>query len=148
MAQTGNSEDITSRLAEKFGCTEDRVRRMEQRIDGRDVSLDAKAYRDGAVTIIDTLADERSNQETTVSRQEVSSLVRSRVERAMERLDQREQVIVQRRLLGTHKQTLSEVGRQLGLSRERVRQLEQRVKTKLRRTLADLAPEQTFAEAA
>jgi DNA-directed RNA polymerase sigma subunit (sigma70/sigma32) len=34
------------------------------------------------------------------------------------------------------------------LSRERVRQLEQRVKTKLRRTLADLAPEQQYLEAA
>ena len=148
MAQTGDSEDITERLAEKFGCTEDRIRRMEQRIDGRDLSLDAKAYRDGSVTIIDTLADDHSNQEVAVSREEVSSLVRSRVERAMERLDQREQVIVQRRLLGTDKQTLSELGRQLGLSRERVRQLEQRVKSKLRRTLADLAPEETYAEAA
>ena len=91
---------------------------------------------------------DRGNQEAVVSREEVSSLVRARVERAMERLDQREQVIVQRRLLGANKQTLSELGRHLGLSRERVRQLEQRVKTKLRRTLADLAPEQTYAEAA
>jgi RNA polymerase sigma-32 factor len=112
------------------------------------VSLDAKAYRDGSVTIMDTLSDDEGEQEAAVSRQQVSRLVRERVAQALTRLDDREQVIVHNRLLGGEKQTLSELGKQLGLSRERVRQLEQRVKTKLRRTLADLAPEQQYLEAA
>jgi RNA polymerase sigma-32 factor len=148
MARTGNNENVTARLAEKFNCTEDRIRRMEQRIDGRDVSLDAKAYRDGSVTIMDTLSDGEATQESAVCREEVARLVRERVAHALTRLDDREQVIVHHRLLGGEKQTLSELGKQLGLSRERVRQLEQRVKTKLRRTLADLAPEQPYLEAA
>jgi len=148
LARTGHSENVTAKLAEKFNCTEDRIRRMEQRIDGRDVSLDAKAFRDGSVTIMDTLTDSGSDQESSVSREEVAHLVRERVADALERLDEREQVIVRRRLLGGQKETLSELGKQLGLSRERVRQLEQRVKTKLRRSLADLAPEETFLEAA
>jgi RNA polymerase sigma-32 factor len=148
IARTGNCESVTSKLAETFNCTEDRIRRMEQRIDGRDVSLDAKAYRDGSVTIMDTLSDDEGEQEAAVSRQQVSRLVRERVAQALTRLDDREQVIVHNRLLGGEKQTLSELGKQLGLSRERVRQLEQRVKTKLRRTLADLAPEQQYMEAA
>lgn len=148
LARTGNAENVTAKLAEKFNCTEERIRRMEQRIDGRDVSLDAKAYRDGNVTIMDTLSDGRASQEHTVSRKEVSTLVQERVADALKRLDEREQVIVRRRLLGAEKQTLSELGKHLGLSRERVRQLEQRVKTKLRRTLADLAPEETMLEAA
>jgi RNA polymerase sigma-32 factor len=148
VARTGNSECVTAKLAETFNCTEDRIRRMEQRIDGRDVSLDAKAFRDGTVTIMDTLSDDDGEQEAAVSRQQVSQLVRERVAQALTRLDDREQVIVHKRLLGGEKQTLSELGKQLGLSRERVRQLEQRVKTKLRRTLADLAPEQRYLEAA
>lgn len=148
LARTGHAENVTAKLAEKFNCTEDRIRRMEQRIDGRDVSLDAKAFRDGSVTIMETLSDSSTNQEAAVSRDEVSNLVRDRVADALERLDEREQVIVKRRLLGGQKETLSELGKQLGLSRERVRQLEQRVKTKLRRSLADLAPEESFLEAA
>ncbi len=148
LARTGTVENITAQLAEKFQCSEDRIRRMEQRIDGRDLSLDAKAYRDGTVSIMETLAGGGASQETTLSREEVSSLVRERVEEAMGRLDQREQVIVQERLLGTQKRTLSQLGQQLGLSRERVRQLEQRVKIKLRRTLADLAPQESYLEAA
>lgn len=148
LARTGNVENITAKLAEKFNCTEERIRKMEQRIDGRDISLDAKAYRDGSVTIMDTLRDGSATQETTVSREEVCTLVRERVANALTRLDDREQVIVERRLLGQEKQTLSELGKHLGLSRERVRQLEQRVKVKLRRTLADLAPQETMREAA
>ena len=147
-AELGDAADITARLAQKFQTSEDRIRRMEQRIDSRDLSLDAKAYRDGQTTIMDGLSDGRSDQEADLATTEVAELVRSRVDEALTRLDEREQVIVRRRLLGSEKQTLSELGKQLGLSRERVRQLEQRVKKKLRRTLADLAPEHSMPEAA
>ncbi|MEM6290780.1 MAG: RNA polymerase factor sigma-32 [Myxococcota bacterium] len=148
LARTGSSENITAKLAEKFQCSEDRIRRMEQRIDGRDLSLDAKAYRDGTVSIMETLQGTDASQETAFSRTEVCSLVRERVDDALTRLDQREQVIVRERLLSAQKRTLSQLGEQLGLSRERVRQLEQRVKGKLRRQLADLAPQEAFLEAA
>jgi RNA polymerase sigma-32 factor len=148
LARTGSSENITAKLAEKFQCSEDRIRRMEQRIDGRDLSLDAKAYRDGTVSIMETLKGTDASQEAAFSRTEVSTLVRERVDDALTRLDQREQVIVRERLLSTQKRTLSQLGEKLGLSRERVRQLEQRVKGKLRRQLADLAPQESFLEAA
>ena len=148
MARTGSGENVTAQLAEKFQCSEDRIRRMEQRIDGRDLSLDAKAYRDGTVSILETLEGKDASQEAALCRSEVSDLVRERVDEALTRFDQREQVIVRERLLGSQKRTLSELGQQLGLSRERVRQLEQRVKGKLRRSLADLAPQETYLEAA
>lgn len=150
-ARMGEGADLTSMLAEKFQTSEDRIRKMEQRIDGRDMSLDAKAYREGTTTIMDTLTDTGMNAESLVAANEVDSLVRERVESALDRLDVREQVIVRRRLLGREKDTLSSIGKDLGLSRERVRQLEQRVKLKLRRTLSDLRPtasESAFREAA
>ena len=148
-ARLGNGEDLTAKLAETFGTTEERIRTMEQRIDARDSSLDAKAFRDGNTTVMDTLTDEGAGQEQKLMADEVQSLVHERVAEALTRLDEREQVIVHHRLIGGERQTLSEIGKTLGLSRERVRQLEQRVKTKLRRSLADLAPEGVqFAEAA
>jgi RNA polymerase sigma-32 factor len=140
-ARLGEGVDLTAQLAKKFQTSEDRIRSMEQRIDGRDVSLDAKAYRDGSVTIMDTLCDGRVDQERDCATAEVVRIVRERVDQAMSSLDEREKMIVSRRLLGAEKETLAELGKELGLSRERVRQLEQRVKTKLRRTLADLAPD-------
>jgi alternative sigma factor RpoH len=148
-ARLGTGEDLTAKLAETFGTTEDRIRSMEQRIDARDSSLDAKAFRDGTTTVMDTLTDEGAGQEAALMSEEVQSIVHERVADALTRLDEREQVIVHHRLIGGERQTLSEIGKTLGLSRERVRQLEQRVKTKLRRSLADLAPEgATYAEAA
>jgi len=146
-ARMGEGADLTPLLAAKFQTSEDRIRRMEQRIDGRDMSLDAKAYREGTTTIMDTLTDTGMDAESVVAANEVDSLVRERIEAALDRLDERERVIVERRLLGPEKDTLSAIGTQLGLSRERVRQLEQRVKLKLRRTLSDLRPANTPAAA-
>jgi RNA polymerase sigma-32 factor len=147
-ARLGEGADLTSLLATKFECSVERIRSMEQRIDGRDISLDAQAFRESAVTILDTLSDECVDQEDSCALEEVSEIVRQRVVEAMARFDERERLIVNERLLGNDdKRTLAELGKELGLSRERVRQLEQRVKNKLRRTLADLA-ENDYAQAA
>jgi RNA polymerase sigma-32 factor len=142
-AQLGEGVDLTPHLARTFSCSEERIRKMEQRLDRRDLSLDAKLFQEGPATVIDSLVDDAADQETAVWREELSTLVRQRVSAALERLDAREQTIARRRLLGSKKETLSVLGRELGLSRERVRQLENRVKTKLRHTLADLAPRHT-----
>ncbi len=115
LARTGSSENITAKLAEKFQCTEDRIRRMEQRIDGRDLSLDAKAYRDGTVSILETLQGKDASQETALSRSEVSDLVRERVEEALTRFDNREQVIVRERLLGANHPDTAESRFNLGV---------------------------------
>ncbi|MGB1699211.1 MAG: RNA polymerase factor sigma-32 [Nannocystaceae bacterium] len=140
LATLGESAEITPRLAEMFGCSEDRIRAMQQRIDGRDLSLDGKAYRDSTTTVLETLRDERSDQSVMFESSQMAGLVRQRVDDAMCRFDDRERRIVRERLLGhDQKKTLSDLGKELGLSRERVRQLEQRVKQKLRRSLADLA---------
>ena len=147
-ARLGEGVDLTQILATKFECTTERIRSMEQRIDGRDVSLDAQAFRDGTLTIMDTLSDGAAGQEDSCATGEVCQIVRRRVLEAMSRFDERERLIVNERLLGSDdKRTLAELGKELGLSRERVRQLEQRVKNKLRRTLADLA-ESDLAHAA
>lgn len=140
VATLGEGPEVTARLATMFNCTEDRIRAMQQRIDGRDLSLDGKAYRDSNTTVLDTLSDGAVDQGTVYETTQMVGIVRARVGEAMNRFDERERLIVQERLLGRdQKKTLSDLGRELGLSRERVRQIEQRVKQKLRRSLADLA---------
>jgi RNA polymerase sigma-32 factor len=63
----------------------------------------------------------------------------------MNGLSARERYIVERRLLTDEAATLAEIGRELSLSRERVRQLEERLKGKLRRALADFEPDRLTA---
>src|SRR5215831_16428191 len=145
-ARLGSGADVERRLARKFHTTEDRIRDMEQRLDRRDSSLDAVAFRDGAVTMLDLLPDLGADQEARCSAAERDDLVRQRVVEALATLEAREVLIVKKRLLTDEPETLAEIGRTLGLSRERVRQLEERVKAKLRKILGDLQGE--LAEAA
>ena len=67
------------------------------------------------------------------------ALLLARVERAMGAMSERERQIVRRRLLDEERTTLSALGQDLGISRERVRQLEERARAKLRNALLDVA---------
>ena len=116
-------------------------RAMSGRLEGRDSSLDARLYHDGAVTGLDQLVDEAAGAEERCADAEQARMVRARVAVAMEALTPRERMIVDQRLLPTSGDdgvTLADIGRTLGLSRERVRQLEERVKRKLGKALRDL----------
>ena len=131
--------DMDQRLAEVFGTTPERVREMAGRLEGRDVSLDMEIFDDGPTRGLDMLVDGHAGTEEVCADAERDRLVRERVAAAMEGLSQRERYIIEHRLLTDEGSTLAEIGSTLGISRERVRQLEERLKSKLARTLADLA---------
>lgn len=138
-SQLGEETDTIDRsLATTFKTSEDRIRLMTGRLGGRDSSLDAPAFRDGEVSAIELLCDDVPDQEERLGDAERDAEVRRRLAVLWDDLDSREQIIVQERLLGDGGEdgpTLADLGRRMGLSRERVRQLEERVKSKLRRAL-------------
>jgi RNA polymerase sigma-32 factor len=140
-AQLGEGDgSITGSLAAKFHTSETRVEEMAMRLDRRDASLDAPLFADGEATVLDSLRDERASQEDTTANAERDATVRRVVAGLWETLDERERAIVDLRLLSDGDEaTLADIGKQFGLSRERVRQLEARVKTKLRRALSPVA---------
>ena len=98
VATLGEGPEVTARLATMFNCTEDRIRSMQQRIDGRDLSLDGKAYRDSNTTVLDTLSDGAVDQGTVYETTQMVGIVRARVGEAMNRFDERERLIVQEQL--------------------------------------------------
>jgi RNA polymerase sigma-32 factor len=139
----GASEsDVEELLARKFNTTPERIRDMTGRLEGKDASLDAAAYREGSVSALDMLPDEGEGQEDRTAREERDHVVRNRVGVVMRGLSPRERYILDHRLLTDEEHTLADIGRHLGLSRERVRQLEERLKLKLRRALAEFEPAQ------
>ena len=110
------------------------------------VSLNQAVGADGDTELADFLADPAAADPVEEAER---SLLRQTVQRRLERLPERERLIVESRFgLQGEPQTLETVGRELGLTRERVRQLEVQALKQLETELADLAPMQTAAAGA
>lgn len=137
----GEGGEADSMLAQAMGLPEATVQAMVRRLDARDVSLDSKPFDDSSASLADLLASGDRSQEETLAASERDDQVRTAVQSAMQELDERERYIAEKRLMADHEEELSlaEIGRRLGVSRERARQLEVRTKRKLRRRIEELA---------
>jgi RNA polymerase sigma-32 factor len=108
------------------------VETMETRLGASDQSLDMPVSSDGDGIWQDFMADTRPTPEQVVTGLR-DSQTRSRwLNDALRELSDREQTIIRRRRLRENGATLEELGKTLGVSKERVRQLEQRAMEKLR----------------
>jgi RNA polymerase sigma-32 factor len=136
-AQTSDATEITERLAEKFGTTTEKISALAQRVEARDLSLDGKTHDDTTTTIVDAMPSPLPSQEERFFAEEQLSEIRAKVRAALSDLDPRERYIVTVRVMadGPDELSLAEIGRRLGVSRERARQIEARAKMKLRRKL-------------
>jgi RNA polymerase sigma-32 factor len=139
----GEGEEADQMLARAFGASVDKVKDLVRQLEARDVSLDAAVFDDSRASLLDRLAAPEPTCEEAVSRGEERRHLRTAVGEAVARLGERERLIVRRRLLADDEDELSlvEMGKQLGVSRERARQLEARAKRQLREGLVGLAPE-------
>ncbi|WP_257456066.1 RNA polymerase sigma factor RpoH [Archangium lipolyticum] len=139
-----NAEEI----ARKLNVKASEVREMEQRMGGRDLSLDAPVGEEGDATHLDFVESESSSQADEVAERQEADLTRECIRRALTRLDPRERFIIEHRVMGDAEMTLSELGAHFGFSRERARQLEIRAKDKLKAELAGLMAEGGLDQAA
>ncbi len=125
-------EEQQTLLADRFGVSEERMGEMLKQLDSRDVSLDSTPYTDSRATLLDTLADGDPSQEATLIEDESRVRIHGSLKSALNQLDKRERFIIEQRVMGDEELSLAELGRKLGVSRERARQLESRAKKKLR----------------
>lgn len=124
------SEDFAA-LAERFNTTVADVLSLARRIAGTDQSLDSTITRDGDTALIDQVADERPNPEELVAADEFR-IWYDKLTAALANLPPRELFIIQRRFLADIVPSREAIGKELGLSKERVRQLEIRALDRLR----------------
>jgi RNA polymerase sigma-32 factor len=129
------------KVAHKLRVKPAEVREMEQRMDGRDLSLDAPLGEDGSHSHVDFVASALPAQDDELSGAQEQRMVSGRVVEALARLDVRERYIIEQRVMSDRPLTLKELGEHFGFSRERARQLEIRAKEKLRQELHALAAE-------
>ena len=126
--------DLPTRLARVVGgATRDVA--MALRMSGRDTSLNADLTEGSDYTLLETLADDRESQEDALARREEENGNREAVKRALDLLNDREQRIIRERILADDPRTLQEIADELGISRERVRQLEQNALRRIRQNL-------------
>jgi len=111
------------------------VEAMEMRLSGGDQSLNATISPTGEDEWQDFLADERPTPEETVMFARDSHTRSIWLAQALGELSDREQTIIKERRLRDEARTLEDLGRDLGISKERVRQIEHRALEKLKSSL-------------
>jgi len=138
----GDGEQAERVLAERVGVDQKELGPMLRRLEVRDVSLDLPSI-EGAPALAERLPAP-GDVERDLAEREQLELMRLPIHSAVSTLDPRERYIVEHRLMADSEDELSlaQIGRNLGVSRERARQLEARVKRKLR---AKIAPQAAVA---
>jgi RNA polymerase sigma-32 factor len=108
---------------------------MDQRMGGRDYSLDEEIRPEEKQTKIDFIASGSGNQEQIVIQNQQTKELKSSLKEAMEALNERETYIINNRLLSDKQMTLEKLGEKFKISRERIRQIEKSAIKKIKKIL-------------
>ncbi|MBF0333737.1 MAG: RNA polymerase sigma factor RpoH [Alphaproteobacteria bacterium] len=134
-------------IAIELGVSEVDVIDMNRRLKG-DRSLNIPIGEEGDAELQDLLADEAPNQETILAEAEQRHQRQLLLNQALDRLSDRERHILTERRLKEDPPTLEELSVHYGVSRERVRQIEERALQKLEKAVRGLAADQSMVPAA
>jgi len=143
-----NSNDIDFEsakvLSEQFNLSEQDIVNMNSRMTIRDQSLNMPVNRDGdgSIEMQDLLVDESPSPESIVANKEEVSVRHGMLVKALDKLSERERHIFTERRLKDDPLTLEKLGEGYGISRERVRQLENRAFGKVEKCIREM---DTFA---
>lgn len=130
-------------LAEKLNVKESEVVEMEQRLGSSDMSVDAPLSTnhggggESEANLLSLLPAPGSNAEEALDQKRSRELIQNGLAEFAATLKDKERVIFEQRMLGEEKATLQEISEKVGVSRERVRQIENRLKEKLRDFLTE-----------
>ena len=130
--------DDVAQLAEESGMPEARAQMLLPLLRQGDMSLDA-TYTDRGPAI-DRLGDDAGTPEDALLYARTTRGVREALDAALVVLNPRERRIVEARMIAEDPRTLEQLGAEMGVSKERVRQIEERARMKLRERLAAFAP--------
>lgn len=123
-------DDVAAGMAARFGVTMAEAMAVARRMAGVDRSLDRPAGL--APSALDALASPAPSPEAAVA----AASEQRHLAAALAKLSLREQLVIQRRYLAEARATFSAIGNELGVSKDRVRQLEAKALARLRELLA------------
>ena len=126
-----NIEPTREAIAERLGVDASEVESLLARLENRDVSLSAATGDGSRRTVEDTLANDLPGPEEVVAAHEEQQRAASAINHFRQQLGDRDACIFDHRLVADEPASLRAVGEQIGVSGERVRQLERRLRDRL-----------------
>jgi len=124
-------------LSHRLDVKESEILEMDQRLNSWEVSLDSSLKDDSEDTHKDFLHSEDLPVDNQMADREAKAILHDKLMLFREQLKNKEAVIFENRLLAEEPMTLQEIGERFGISRERVRQIEGRLKKKLKAFLEE-----------
>ena len=136
-----------SEIASQLNVSEKEVSEMEGRMSGNDYSLNAVVSADGQEEWQEWLVDEDADHEVKIAEKEEVTKRKELLSKAIDVLNEREKYIIQGRKLSEEPKTLEELSKEYNISRERVRQIEERAFQKLQSEMLNLARDTKLIQA-
>jgi RNA polymerase sigma-32 factor len=128
-------------LAERLDVKEGEVIEMNQRMEGWELSLEAPINDESRYTHKDMVVADGIPSDEFIARQESQSLIRKKIEELSSTLNDKEKAILEHRLLAENPLTLQDLGERFSVSRERIRQIEERLLKKMKVYLEKEVPD-------
>lgn len=128
-------EPDSKTIAKSLKVKESEVDEMTMRLSTGDLSLEARRGQDGDFSLYDTIPALEPDTERRVADAETKSIYLEKLSQFVATLSDRDRKIFTMRWMRDDPLTLQEVGEKLGVTRERVRQLEARIIKNLREHL-------------
>ena len=134
-------------IADRLNVSEKEVTEMEGRMSGNDYSLNAVVSADSEEEWQEWLVDEDADHEIKIAENEELSKRKELLSKAINILNDREKNIIKDRKLSEDPKTLDELSKEYKISRERIRQIEERAFQKLQIEMLNLAKEKKVIQA-
>ncbi|GLI35042.1 sigma-70 family RNA polymerase sigma factor [Desulforhabdus amnigena] len=130
-------EASTKLLSSRLDVKESEIVEMDQRLNSWEISLDSPLKEDSEDTHKSFLPSDDLPVDDLIADREAKAILHDKLMLFREQLKGKEAVIFDKRLLTEEPLTLQEIGDRFGISRERVRQIESRLKKKLKAYLEE-----------
>ena len=139
-------EPTTKLLADRLSVREKDVVEMDRRLNGWAVSLDAPVNRESGESYINFLPSDVQETDNFLANKELKYLLLDKLAEFRKTLKSRDQDILDNRILSEDPATLQDMGAKYEVSRERIRQLEERIKKGVKNYLIEELPELSHSD--
>jgi RNA polymerase sigma-32 factor len=129
-------------LAERLNVTEQDVVEMDQRLGHDELSLDAPLREDSTATRADRILPSNATAvDDSIANEQLKQIFREKLAEFSKTLKDKERYIFEKRLIADEPMTLQDIGTHYGVSRERARQIEAQLISRIREYLREKIPD-------